>query len=204
MTFTAAFLDRDGTIMRDTGYPSRREDVDLLPGAARAIARLNAEAIPVLVVTNQSGIGRGLVTAADFADVQAELERRLVAEGARLDGAYHCPHDPDAGACACRKPHGALFESAAREHRIDARGALYVGDRLRDLAHGVALGARCVLIVPDGVETRGLPESGVPPGEAAATAPRSGAGDIMVARDLEEAVERALAIPGPKEEGQAT
>ena len=146
--FSAAFLDRDGTLMRDTGYPRRREDVELIPGAAEAVARLNALSVPVVVVTNQSGIGRGRLTEAGFREVQAELERQLVEADARLDAVYHCPHDPAREACRCRKPAGGLFERAARDLGVSLEESLFVGDRERDIAFGVSLGAIGILIGP--------------------------------------------------------
>ena len=174
MPFAAAFLDRDGTLMRDTGYPGRPDDVDLLPGAAAAVARLNESGVPVIVITNQSGIGRGLLSAADFRAVQIELERRLAASGARLDAVYHCPHAPPVS-CGCRKPGGALFERAARDRGISLRDALFVGDRARDIAFGLAAGGVGFLV--GGRETR------VPAG-------------ARVASDLESAVAEALASAG--------
>src|SRR5688500_18474954 len=91
----AVFLDRDGTIILDRAYPGDPDGVELLPGAAGAVARFNAAGLPVILVTNQSGIARGLITESDFRAVQARTEALLEAEGARLDGVYHCPHGPD-------------------------------------------------------------------------------------------------------------
>lgn len=172
--YDAAFLDRDGTLMRDTGYPGRPEEVDLLPGAAAGLRRLNESGIPVIVITNQSGIGRGLLSAEDFHAVQTELERQLAASGARLDAVYHCPHAPLAD-CECRKPGGALFERAARDRGISLARALFVGDRARDIAFGLAAGGVGFLV--GGRETR------VPSG-------------ARVAADLASAVAEALAGAG--------
>ena len=90
----AVFLDRDGTLIEDPGYLSNPADVVLLPGAADAVRALNEAGIPAILITNQSGIGRGYYSEADFQAVQAELERQLSAHGARLDDVYFCPHDP--------------------------------------------------------------------------------------------------------------
>ncbi len=147
MAYSAVFLDRDGTIMADPGYPSDPAGVELLPGAAAAIRTLNELEIPVVVVTNQSGIGRGLVPAERFEAVQREVERRLADAGARIDAVYHCPHDPTRVACRCRKPGTELFERAARDlGGIELRDAAYIGDRLRDVLPGVALGGRAILV----------------------------------------------------------
>jgi D-glycero-D-manno-heptose 1,7-bisphosphate phosphatase len=88
------FLDRDGTIIEDRNYLSDPDGVTLLPGAAEGIARLMAAAWPVIVVTNQSGIGRGLISEAQHEEVEARLQRQLAAMGATLTASYHCPHDP--------------------------------------------------------------------------------------------------------------
>ncbi len=158
MACSAAFLDRDGTIIADPGYPSDPAAVELLPGAAAAIRALNGLGIPVVVVTNQSGIGRGLVPAGRFEAVQREVERRLADGGARIDAVYHCPHDPTRVACRCRKPGTELFERAARElGGLDLRDAVYIGDRLRDVLPGIALGGRAILVA-------GEPVAELPPG----------------------------------------
>ncbi|HEX7239268.1 MAG TPA: HAD-IIIA family hydrolase, partial [Longimicrobiaceae bacterium] len=101
----AVFLDRDGTVIHDAHYLADPEGVRLLPGAAEAVARLNRAGVPVVLVTNQSGIGRGLFSEADFRAVQDRVEALLAAGGARIDAVYHCPHAPDADPpCDCRKP----------------------------------------------------------------------------------------------------
>src|SRR6476469_8219892 len=101
----AAFLDRDGTIIRDAAYIRDPKDVELLPGAAAAIRRLNDAGIAVIVVTNQSGIARGLLTQADYDAVQARLDELLASQNAHLTASFMCPHHPDVtGECDCRKP----------------------------------------------------------------------------------------------------
>lgn len=171
--FSAAFLDRDGTVVRDPGYPSDPDAVALAPGAAQAIAALNARGIPVVIVTNQSGIGRGLYGDAEFHAVQRAVERRLAEQGARVDAVYHCPHDPERRRCACRKPGGELFRRAARELGLDLRDALYVGDRPRDVLPGLRFGGRAYLV------RGGDGEEEPPPG-------------CEIVDDLGEAVRRAL------------
>ena len=141
----AVFLDRDGTINVDTGYVGKPEDVMLVTGAARAIARLNAAGIPVVVVTNQSGIGRGLFTEADYRAVERRIGELLAAEGARVDATYHCPHAPDAP-CECRKPGTKLFREAASALGIDLARSWYIGDRLRDIEPAAAFGGTGILV----------------------------------------------------------
>ncbi len=130
----AAFLDRDGTIMEDKDYISRPEEVRLLPAAAEAIRSLNDAGVPVIVVSNQSGIGRGYFTYEDFQRVQARVEELLRSEGAHVDAVYICPHAPsDPSACSCRKPGVELFQRAAREHDLDLSRSWYAGDKWRDV-----------------------------------------------------------------------
>jgi D-glycero-D-manno-heptose 1,7-bisphosphate phosphatase len=144
----AVFLDRDGTIIHDAEYIRRSDDVQLLPGAARAIARLNARGVPVIVVTNQSGIARGLLTQHDYESVQARLDEVLAAEGARVDASYACPHHPDfSGLCECRKPGTLLYRQAAADHGIDLARSTFIGDQWRDVAPAIQLGGRGILIV---------------------------------------------------------
>lgn len=151
MSQRAVFLDRDGTIVDDTQYLSRPELVRLIAGAAIAIARLNAADWRVIVVTNQSGIARGLLTREDYERVHARMVALLAAEGAHLDGSYMCPHHPDFdGACECRKPATLLFERAAAEHDVDLARSSFVGDRWRDVAPALALHGHGVLIDGEG------------------------------------------------------
>ncbi len=144
---TTVFLDRDGTIIRDVSYLSRPEDVELLPGAAHAIARLNNVGIPVIVITNQSGIARGRFTVDDYLLTQRRLDELLNENGAVIDATYFCPDHPDfTGPCGCRKPGVELFERAAIEHALNMRAPSYVGDRWRDVEPFHQLGGTPILI----------------------------------------------------------
>jgi len=142
---SGVFLDRDGTIIEDAHYLSRPEQVRLLPGAADAIARINAATVPAIVITNQSGIGRGIFTDDDHLRITGRLNDLLAESGARIDATYYCPHRPDEE-CECRKPGTLLFRQAAADHGIDLASALYIGDRFRDIEPGIVLGGNCVLI----------------------------------------------------------
>ena len=142
---SAVFLDRDGTILKDVKYISRPEQVELIDGAAEAISRINAVLVPVIVVTNQSGIGRGLFSLADYERVKVRTEELLALSGARIDATYMCPHKPEDG-CRCRKPDTLLFEQARADLGIDLSSALFIGDRLRDIEPAARFGARGVLV----------------------------------------------------------
>ena len=143
---SAVFLDRDGTIIEDTHYLSDPDGVMVILDAADAIARINAALVPVIVVTNQSGIGRGYYTMADYDKVNNRLQALLAARGARIDAWYLCPHAPEDG-CECRKPGLLLFKRAAAENDgVDLSRSLYIGDRRRDLEPGIAFGGPSVLV----------------------------------------------------------
>ena len=146
-TRRAAFLDRDGTLIEDREYLARADDVVLLPGAAHAVRRLNESGVAAVVVTNQSGIARGLVTSAEYEAVRARLDELLAAAGARLDATYHCPHHPDFGVvCDCRKPGPALYEQATRELGLDPARSAFIGDRWRDVAPAQRFGGLGILV----------------------------------------------------------
>lgn len=143
----AAFLDRDGTIMRDMHYPRDPDLVVLIPDAAAAMRRLAEAGVPVVVVTNQSGIAQGKVQPREYEAVRDRLDALLADEGVRVAGHYFCPHHPDfTGPCDCRKPGTLLYETAAREHGLDVHRSLFAGDRWRDVQPALTLGGLGVLV----------------------------------------------------------
>lgn len=143
----AAFLDRDGTIIVETGYPSDPQQVTLLPGAASAIVDLAVAGYVIIIVTNQSGIARGMYGDVEFRAVQARVEQLLADDGAVVDGVYYCPHHPDhTGPCECRKPGLGMYRQAAAEHGLDLASSVYIGDRLNDVLPALATGGRAVLV----------------------------------------------------------
>lgn len=160
----AVFLDRDGTVVEERDYLADPDDVALVPGAARAIVRLREAGYAVVVVTNQSGIARGLYSEADYRAVAARVSELLAAEGATLTGTYYCPHHPDlTGPCDCRKPGTGMYRRAAADLGLDLSRSVYVGDKVTDVEPGLALGGRSLLVrtgygrmsepqVPAGVE----------------------------------------------------
>jgi D-glycero-D-manno-heptose 1,7-bisphosphate phosphatase len=143
----AVFLDRDGTIVHDANYLSRPEQLRLLPAAPPALRKLRDAGLALVVVTNQSGIGRGYFTEDDFAEVTRALDAMLAAESLTLLATYHCPDAPLVPAEeSCRKPSPLLYERAAREHGLDLAASFYVGDRWRDVAPAVRFGATGILV----------------------------------------------------------
>jgi D-glycero-D-manno-heptose 1,7-bisphosphate phosphatase len=147
----AVFLDRDGTIIDDVGYLRDVAGVRLLPGAGEAIRRLNQQGILAIVVTNQSGIARGLLTESEYLATQQRLDELLASEGARLDAHYFCPHLPDMnGPCECRKPGTLLYRQAAERFGIDLSSGWWIGDHLRDVIPAKAFGGAGILVLTGG------------------------------------------------------
>jgi D-glycero-D-manno-heptose 1,7-bisphosphate phosphatase len=143
----AVFLDRDGTIIEDVAYLRDPGQVRLLPGAAGAIKRLNEHGFLAIVVTNQSGIARGLLSRNDYQVAERRVDELLQAAGARLDAHYFCPHLPElTGPCDCRKPGVLLYRQAAEEFHIDLHESWWVGDRLRDVLPAEAFGGHGILV----------------------------------------------------------
>jgi histidinol-phosphate phosphatase family protein len=141
------FLDRDGTLIHDKHYLRDPERVRLLPGAVDALRALTAAGYALIVITNQSGIARGLLTEQDYEAVRERLDALLGEQGVALTASYHCPHHPDVdGPCECRKPGTLLFERAVKDHALRAEHSVAIGDRWRDLAPAITLGARGVLV----------------------------------------------------------
>ena len=152
----AVFLDRDGTLVDELGFLRRASDVRLVPGAAEGVRLFNLAGLRTVVVTNQSGIARGLLDERDLEQVHARLRDLLAREGARLDAILHCPHHPEEGepplrcVCACRKPAPGLLLEAARRFALELRASWIVGDGLRDLEAGRRAGLAGGLLVLTG------------------------------------------------------
>jgi D-glycero-D-manno-heptose 1,7-bisphosphate phosphatase len=142
-------LDRDGTINEDRDDFVKSVDEWMpLPGALEAIARLNHAGWHVVVASNQSGLGRGLFDVAALNAMHAKMHKLLAAQGGKIDAVFYCPHTPDE-ACACRKPLPGLFEQIIERYGVDiATNVVHaVGDSLRDLQAGVAVGCRPHLVL---------------------------------------------------------
>jgi len=133
------FLDRDGTLLREVPYLADVERTELLPGVAEALGMLQRKGLQLIVVSNQSGVARGLLDEGLLVAIQERIDTLLAPSGTRLDGYYHCPHHPSVGVpperrrCRCRKPLAGLLERAAEDFSIDWERSVGVGDDVRDL-----------------------------------------------------------------------
>lgn len=139
------FMDRDGTLVVERGYLSDPAELELLPGAVAALHDLKAAGLPVIVISNQSGVERGLFPLSRVYEVMARLRVESRAAGIELDGIYFCPHRPEDG-CVCRKPGTRLLERAAEDHLLTLRGSFMVGDKLLDVETVQRAGGRGVLV----------------------------------------------------------
>lgn len=150
----AAFLDRDGVLNVDRGYTYRLDQFEWLSDAPSAVRALNDAGYYVFVVTNQSGVARGLYTQADVEGFHAYMQERLMAEGAHIDAFYYCPHHPEGNVkelaiqCRCRKPEPGLLEQAASEWSIERKRSFLIGDRDHDLAAATAFNIRGIKFDP--------------------------------------------------------
>ncbi|HUR54035.1 MAG TPA: D-glycero-beta-D-manno-heptose 1,7-bisphosphate 7-phosphatase [Gemmataceae bacterium] len=148
----AVFLDRDGVIIEDSHFVASAQEVRMIPGAADAIAALNAAGWVVVVVTNQSGVARGFFGEDTVEAVHAHIVEKLAERGARVDAFHYCPHHPDGEVevfradCDCRKPKPGMLRRAAEALGIDLSKSWMVGDRPTDLQAGAAVGCRTVLV----------------------------------------------------------
>ena len=149
----AVFLDRDGTITEEMGYINHLDRTQVYPWAAEAIRKLNGAERPVIVVTNQSGVARGVFTEDLLHEVHRKIAFELAAQEAKLDAIYYCPHHPDGRIeayrvkCQCRKPATGMVMDAARRFRIDLASSYVIGDSYRDMQLGFNAGARTILVM---------------------------------------------------------
>jgi len=149
------FLDRDGTLNYNPGYLKVAAELKLLAGVGPALARLKVAGAKLVVVTNQSGVGRGIITLKDLEAIHARLEGLLEQDGAALDAIYFCPHHPDDG-CRCRKPNVGMVERAVSELQLDLRRSYLIGDHARDIQLAHRVGAKAILLTPALVDKRAL------------------------------------------------
>lgn len=159
----ALLLDRDGTLIVDVGYPRDPERVELLPGAAAALRHLQ-EQYALVIVSNQSGIGRGMIKEEEADAVHARMIERFAAEGVRFAGAYRCPHAPEED-CECRKPAPGMLLQAAAELGLDLARSVMIGDKHADVQAGWAAGCgACVRFAAGCAERESYTRKVAPPG----------------------------------------
>jgi D-glycero-D-manno-heptose 1,7-bisphosphate phosphatase len=153
MSRPAVFMDRDGTVAHEVGYMVHPDRAALLPRSAEAVRRMRALGFATFVLTNQSGVARGLFSEEMVAEVHRRLQERLAASGAQMDAIYYCPHHPREGSgpftgpCNCRKPGPGMLLRAAEEHDLDLSRSYMIGDTGRDLGAGAAAGAVPILVL---------------------------------------------------------
>jgi D-glycero-D-manno-heptose 1,7-bisphosphate phosphatase len=149
----AIFIDRDGTLNEDIGYVSTPDQLNLYPWAGEALRLINGSGFKAVVITNQSGIARGLYDERTLDAIHSRMIEELAREGARVDAIYYCPHHPEMGDaryridCDCRKPQTGLLDAASREHNIDLAGSFVVGDKASDINLATNAGARSALVL---------------------------------------------------------
>lgn len=159
----AVFLDRDGVITVDRGFVHKIEDFALLPGSANAIKSLKKAGYLIIIVTNQSGIGRGYYSEEQFSIFNKHMIDNLDQLGAKVDAVYYCPHHPDAAiekyrkVCDCRKPEPGMILKAAKELDINTCNSWFIGDRLSDIEAGKKAGCRTILIT-NSVDEKAKPD----------------------------------------------
>jgi D-glycero-D-manno-heptose 1,7-bisphosphate phosphatase len=152
MTRRAVFLDRDGTLIEEAGYLDRLERLVFFPYSVDAVRVLNRGGFAVAVISNQSGVARGIVREAFVGEAHRHIAARMEAGGARIDGFYYCPHYREGAIaeyvrdCECRKPQPGMLRRAAADLDLDLARSIVVGDRWDDIAAGHAVGARGVLV----------------------------------------------------------
>lgn len=145
----AVFLDRDGVIVHEVDYLVDPKQLKLLPGSAKAIARLRKAGFAAIVVSNQSAVARGMLSLKGLARITRVLRKALAAKGAKLDAVYYCPHHPEAGRrvhCACRKPGLASLKKAARRFRLNLKSCYFVGDTTTDMLTARRAGMPSLLV----------------------------------------------------------
>jgi D-glycero-D-manno-heptose 1,7-bisphosphate phosphatase len=152
------FLDRDGVINYDSpDYVKSWDEFRFLPGSLEALAALTAAGYTLILITNQAGVGRGIIPAPVLEDMHRRLRQAVVEQGGRIFDIFHCPHPPDDN-CGCRKPAPGMILEAAARHRIDTAGAVMIGDNAKDIACGQRAGCGVTILVRTGNGPKALKE----------------------------------------------
>jgi len=148
----AVFLDRDGVINKDFGYVYRIEDFFIYDEVYPALKKLRDAGFKLIVITNQSGIGRGYYTEEDFLNITKHMKEKLKEKGIVLDKVYYCPHHPEGvipeftKKCNCRKPETGMIEEAVKEFNIDLSNSFLIGDKETDIQAGKKMGLKTILV----------------------------------------------------------
>jgi D-glycero-D-manno-heptose 1,7-bisphosphate phosphatase len=140
-----AVLDRDGTVIEECDYLSDPEQVRLIPGVGRALRELKEMGFGLVVITNQSGVGRGFFDKDQLRRIHERLHQQLEGEGVRVDGLYFCPHRPDDD-CVCRKPNLGLIQKASEELGFTLESSIVIGDKISDIEMGRRVNATTILV----------------------------------------------------------
>jgi D-glycero-D-manno-heptose 1,7-bisphosphate phosphatase len=177
----AVFVDRDGTIIEDRDYCSDPNDVKIFPGAPEALRRLKSNGFKLIIITNQSGIGRGLFTLEQYQAVEAEVLRQM--GNGLIDATYFCPDTPDQH-CDCRKPAAGMIFDAAREHQLDLSRSFLIGDKETDVECGHNAGVRTIRVKTGAGRDTGGTKADWVVGELPAAAEIILQRDAMTARHL--------------------
>ncbi|MBN3032498.1 MAG: D-glycero-beta-D-manno-heptose 1,7-bisphosphate 7-phosphatase [Candidatus Saganbacteria bacterium] len=148
----AVFLDRDGTLIEDSGYISSPDQIKFIPGAIEAVKRLNEAGYKVVIISNQAGVARGLLAENMLQTIDKIIHREVLSGGGHIDASYYCPHHPEHGvypykqACECRKPHPGMLKRAVREKDLELAGSFMIGDKSSDIETGKRAGTKTVFV----------------------------------------------------------
>lgn len=178
----AIFLDRDGVICQNrTDHVKSWSEFEFLPGAKNSLAALSRVGLPIIVVTNQAAVDRGMLTTETLDDIHQRMVAEITAYGGRIDRIFYCPHLPQAG-CPCRKPEPGMLLQAAQEMDLDLTGSYLVGDAASDVQAGQQVGCHTILVLTGRGQEQLIP-----------ALHSSGGHFLTISRDLEEAVAHILA-----------
>lgn len=143
--FKAVFLDRDGVINVDKGYVYKLSNLEFIPGSVNALKKLKKLGYLLIIITNQSGIGRGYYNKRDYLKFKNEFHKILNEKGVKIDAEYYCPHAPEDN-CECRKPNTKLIKNAIKEHKVYVSKSFFIGDKTSDILAGKNAGLKTILV----------------------------------------------------------
>lgn len=149
----AVFLDRDGTIIEDTGYIKSPAEIKFIPGAIAAIKQLQSAGYKIIIISNQAGIARGFFSEDILQTIDKTIHRHVLSGGGHIDGSYYCPHHPEHGVypykqeCDCRKPLPGLIKKAEKDLALDLSRSFMIGDKTTDIEAGGNAGVKTVLVL---------------------------------------------------------